>query len=420
MTTIVTRAGKGSPLTNTEMDTNLTNLNSYKVEQDISGNATITGDVYLTGSGKRITGDFSNATIANRVMFQTSTVNGNTAVGVLPNGTASTSTLLQFNNSDPTNSGFGGIQVTSSLVNFLSGITGTGTYLPMTFFTGGAERMRIDTSGNVGIGTSSPGSIKLKIATDTAGYALQTVGSVNDYYGMSIYNSNSGSSAKAYLQLGNNTSQYQTFISVNSSTNTDFGGANALNIVQGGSAPIAFATSNTERMRIDSSGNLLIGSSGITGINGSGRVRVVSSTPGTANGYALSTYDSVNYYALQCVYGASQVGTISVTSSSTAYNTSSDYRLKENIQPMQNALAVVQQLNPVTYTWKADGSDGQGFIAHELQAVVPDCVTGEKDAVDADGNPVYQGIDTSFLVATLVAAIQELKSDFDAYKATHP
>lgn len=149
MTTIVTRAGKGSPLTNNEMDTNLTNLNSYKVEQDISGNATITGDVYLTGSGKRITGDFSNATVANRVMFQTSTVNDQTSIGVLPNGTASTSTLLQFNNSDPTNSGFGGIQVTSSLVNFLSGITGTGTYLPMTFYTGGSERMRIDTSGNV-------------------------------------------------------------------------------------------------------------------------------------------------------------------------------------------------------------------------------------------------------------------------------
>ena len=74
---------------------------------------------------------------------------------------------------------------------------------------------------------------------------------------------------------------------------------------------------------------------------------------------------------------------------------------------MQNALDVVAQLNPVTYTWKADGSDGQGFIAHELQAVVPECVTGEKDAVDAEGKPVYQGIDTSFLVATLTAALQE-------------
>jgi hypothetical protein len=75
---------------------------------------------------------------------------------------------------------------------------------------------------------------------------------------------------------------------------------------------------------------------------------------------------------------------------------------------MTGALATVAQLNPVTYNWKADGSAGQGFIAHELQAVVPDCVTGTKDAVDADGNPVYQGIDTSFLTATLAAALQEL------------
>lgn len=64
-----------------------------------------------------------------------------------------------------------------------------------------------------------------------------------------------------------------------------------------------------------------------------------------------------------------------------------------------------------------DGSDGQGFIAHELQAVVPDCVTGEKDAVDAEGKPVYQGIDTSFLIATLTKAIQELKAELDATKA---
>ena len=116
----------------------------------------------------------------------------------------------------------------------------------------------------------------------------------------------------------------------------------------------------------------------------------------------------------------SQVGSISVTSSATAYNTSSDYRLKENIALMTGALDTVSKLKPVTYKWKADGSEGQGFIAHELAEVVPDCVTGEKDAVDADGKPVYQGIDTSFLVATLTAAIQELKAEFDAYKATHP
>jgi hypothetical protein len=74
---------------------------------------------------------------------------------------------------------------------------------------------------------------------------------------------------------------------------------------------------------------------------------------------------------------------------------------------MTGALSKVAALKPVTYRWKVDGSNGQGFIAHELQEVVKGCVTGEKDAVDADGNPVYQGIDTSFLVATLTAAIQE-------------
>jgi hypothetical protein len=74
---------------------------------------------------------------------------------------------------------------------------------------------------------------------------------------------------------------------------------------------------------------------------------------------------------------------------------------------MTGALAKVAQLKPVTYKFNTDNSESQGFIAHELQAVVPECVVGEKDAVDADGNPVYQGIDTSFLVATLTAAIKE-------------
>jgi hypothetical protein len=116
-------------------------------------------------------------------------------------------------------------------------------------------------------------------------------------------------------------------------------------------------------------------------------------------------------------FGYNGAGIGSITQNGTtavAYNTSSDYRLKENIAPMTGALATVSQLKPVTYSWKADGSDGQGFIAHELQEVMPDCVTGEKDAVDAEGNPVHQGIDTSFLVATLTAAIQELKAIVDA------
>ena len=87
---------------------------------------------------------------------------------------------------------------------------------------------------------------------------------------------------------------------------------------------------------------------------------------------------------------------------------------------MTGALAKVALLKPCTYKWNFNGSDGEGFIAHELAEVCPQAVTGEKDEVDADGKPVHQGIDTSFLVATLTAAIQELKAEFDAYKSTHP
>ena len=100
-----------------------------------------------------------------------------------------------------------------------------------------------------------------------------------------------------------------------------------------------------------------------------------------------------------------------------AYTSVSDYRLKEDVAPMTDALGTVAKLRPVTYTWKANGTKANGFIAHELQAVVPDAVTGKKDAVNADGKPAYQGVDTSFLVATLTAAIQEQQAIIKALTA---
>jgi hypothetical protein len=140
-----------------------------------------------------------------------------------------------------------------------------------------------------------------------------------------------------------------------------------------------------------------------------------------------STYVAATFCNNGNFSGATK-GSISVSNTGTTYNTTSDYRLKEDVQPMGGALAKVAALKPVTYKWKNDGSNGEGFIAHELAEVCPHAVTGEKDATeiytDEEGNeqtrPKYQGIDTSFLVATLTAAIQELKAEFDAYKASHP
>lgn len=112
------------------------------------------------------------------------------------------------------------------------------------------------------------------------------------------------------------------------------------------------------------------------------------------------------------------VGGISVTTTATTYATSSDYRLKENIRPITDALRRVAALKPVRFNFKSEPQERtDGFIAHEAQAVVPGAVTGQKDDMDADGNPIYQGIDQSKLVPLLVAAVQELTARVAALEA---
>jgi hypothetical protein len=176
---------------------------------------------------------------------------------------------------------------------------------------------------------------------------------------------------------------------------------------------LTFLTADVERARITSSGALLVGTTSANGGNG------VTISPG-AGGYIYHNSSDANNTIFYVAYSSTTVGSIARTTTATQFNTSSDYRLKNTIAPMTGALAKVALLKPCTYKWNVDGSDGEGFIAHELAEVVPQCVTGAKDAVDAEGNPLHQGIDTSFLVATLTAAIQELKAEFDAYKASHP
>jgi hypothetical protein len=244
--------------------------------------------------------------------------------------------------------------------------TNTGIFFPaadtIAFSEGGAEVARFDSSGNLGIGTSSP-SQKLQ---------------VNGRIRVTSDGSNGGdiavdSSGLAFSTLGS-------------------------------TQPITFLTNNfaTERMRINSSGQLLING---TANFQDAKLEVNGDGTNTALAVKQSTTSSRTQISFNNPNGV--VGQVSTSGSSTSYVTSSDYRLKENIAPMTGALATVQELKPVTYKWKADGSDGQGFIAHELAEVVPDAVIGEKDAVNEDGSIKPQGIDTSFLVATLTAAIQE-------------
>jgi hypothetical protein len=242
--------------------------------------------------------------------------------------------------------------------------------------------MTLDASSNLGVGTTSPAT-KLHISTD------------------GTYDP---------LRLQSTQSGYERSWTIGPNV-----GVNGFFVIRD-------STAGANRLAIDTSGNLLVGTTGLGTIGSSSGFQITSS--GAI--YSASTGDSV--FSRRSTDGTvitfrrdtTSVGSIDVTTTATSYVTSSDYRLKNTIAPMTGALAKVAALKPVTYKWNADGSNGEGFIAHELAEVVPQCVTGEKDAVDADGNPKYQGIDTSFLVATLTAAIQELKAEFDAYKASHP
>ena len=91
--------------------------------------------------------------------------------------------------------------------------------------------------------------------------------------------------------------------------------------------------------------------------------------------------------------------------------------MKENVASMTNGLATIAALKPIVYDWISTKEKGEGFLAHELQAIIPLAVTGEKDAVDENGVPRYQGIDYSKIVVYLVAAIQELSAKVAALEA---
>ena len=116
--------------------------------------------------------------------------------------------------------------------------------------------------------------------------------------------------------------------------------------------------------------------------------------------------------------GSTDVGSIDIDSDSTSYNTSSDYRLKENVDYDWDATTRLKQLKPARFNFISNANKTvDGFLAHEAQAVVPECVTGTHNEVDDDGNAVMQGIDQSKLVPLLVKTILELEARITALES---
>ena len=237
--------------------------------------------------------------------------------------------------------------------------------------TGGTARATVDSSGRVLVGTTS-GTAKVE-AVDSSFHQFYARGSGN----------------VGGVRFGNTTK-------TNGYIYYDNGGN------------MNFHADGAERMRIDQHGNVLVNTTAATNTPSNGIALMTNSTIGSIGiGHASGT-GSGNTYAHFCLGGTS-IGTISQNgTNAVSYNTSSDYRLKENVVDITDGITRVKQLSPKRFNFISDADTTvDGFLAHEAQTVVPEAVTGTHDEVDDDGNAVMQGIDQSKLVPLLTAALKE-------------
>jgi len=296
----------------------------------------------------------------------------------------------------------------------------------MVIKTANAERLRVDSSGNVGIGVTPATRLHiedtapdLRIKSTNAGLSQSTeVGRLSIHTSDPTTPTGVGEVFRVKTISANaNGADYSTELVSRAGS-----GAGESKIILGASAigAITFSTnasgSATERMRIDSDGQLFIGT---------------TSTPNGTSSYGAAFmnendsrkvfYTAVNSTAQKSLVrfhnGNGQVGTIQVNGTATSYVTSSDYRLKENAVAISDGITRLKTLKPYRFNFKTDASTIlDGFFAHEVTAV-PEAISGDKDAVKEDGSIDPQGIDQSKLVPLLVAAVKELIGKVEALEA---
>ena len=445
LTATTTTANAALPKAGGTLTGDLTLAGGGLISSDGTGDTLVISGSTAVNTGGNITLEGNTASDVSQIKFKNGStevmriVGGRVGIGVTnPAGYDGEAGNLVVASSDHT-----GITIASTGTDkrtnlyFSDGTSGTAAYIGgfsydhsnnnLLIRTGGAERMRLDASGNVGIGISTVNN------TYSSSHALQIASvSDNNWGGTLILSSANGSSV--FSRLVNST--------------------DGLDIINQVNTPMRFFTNNTERMRLSANGDLSIRITSAVAFSttyafflkdGGAGCSVFKSTAGAGfasiNSWNAATSGTRYHLYFREGTAGTVRGSITSNGSATAYNTSSDYRLKENVDYDWDATTRLKQLKPARFNWIADADTTvDGFLAHEAQAVVPECVTGTKDAMmdeeyevsaaveevtDADGNvtteavdavigtrsvPDMQGIDQSKLVPLLVKTIQELEA----------
>ena len=300
----------------------------------------------------------------------------------------------------------GGSSITAG--NTSAEVIDTGSDGRFVVTTEGSERLRVTSAGLVGIGSNAPDS-RFVIrshsgVSDTPIFKIEHPSNDADFAISGLYDSDGN-----VTYLGSNLFLNSSF----AVARFDTGKPSSAITLSGrtGNGEIKFLTGTataTERLIINSSGNLMVGTANDQ-LNGIGAPAALTAfNNGTRFGANFGASQTSSSYAVVFSNPNGQIGGVNLSGTSTSYVTSSDYRLKENVVAVANGIARLQQLKPSRFNFIADPDKTvDGFLAHEVQSVVPEAINGVKDEVDADGNPVYQGIDQSKLVPLLTAALQE-------------
>ena len=213
------------------------------------------------------------------------------------------------------------------------------------------------------------------------------------------------------LEMHTSNSTAHSRIQFSNNTGDNYGG-----LWYSASNQMEFRTNNAERIRIDSAGRLLINATATSTILNGGEAKYFDSGDGCRLMSSRASTASREHVVFFNPNG--DVGDITTSGSSTSFNTSSDYRLKENVVAISDGIIRLKTLKPSRFNFKTEKDRTvDGFLAHEVTPAVPEAITGTKDEVDSDNNPVYQGIDQSKLVPLIVAAVQELAAKVEALEA---